>query len=597
MRCQKRRRGFKSLSLRHTHILAFCEFIIMSYLVLARKYRPQTFAEVIKQKHVTQTLCHAIESGRVVHAILFTGPRGTGKTTIARILAKALNCENGPTTTPCNACRSCKEITSGQTVDVFEIDGASNNSVDQIRDLRDNVRYMPSRSRYKIYIIDEVHMLTAAAFNALLKTLEEPPAHVLFMFATTEPQKIPLTILSRCQRHDLRRIDARSIVEHLQTLCLREQVDITAESLHIIAQEAGGSMRDALSLLDQIMSFSGGKITHELILNMLGVIDREYIFDFSQAVLNGDFPAVLDFIESGYDNGMDLKRLYAALLEHFRNLLVIRIGHRVQQLVDFPQHEIERMQEQVKPFSVTALNHFFDMLFSEEAAIRYTAVPRLALETVFFRIIRTRPSLPIDELIDKLDRLRKEFADPSRHQFVEEQSPYESSSAEVEPAPLSRPEKPDIQPEPKVQPAAIPLERLRIEDMVSSDACQAALKRIIEKISEKTHALGSVLSQSRLAMIDNDTLGIYFSDNGYNIKQARKPKNETLLKSVIIELFEKSLKVVIHAENKPDQDSHVRLQQSQQLKQEVLNHPLVASAIEIFGGTVVDIKIEKETGL
>ena len=181
----------------------------MSYLVLARKYRPQAFSDVVKQDHVTQTLSHAISSGRVAHAILFTGPRGTGKTTIARILAKAMNCQQGPTVSPCNVCRSCMEITSGQAVDVFEIDGASNNSVDQVRDLRDNVRYMPSHSRYKIYIIDEVHMLTTAAFNALLKTLEEPPAHVLFMFATTEPQKIPLTILSRCQRHDLRRIATR----------------------------------------------------------------------------------------------------------------------------------------------------------------------------------------------------------------------------------------------------------------------------------------------------------------------------------------------------------------------------------------------------
>ena len=380
----------------------------MSYLVLARKYRPQTFADVVKQDHVTQTLSHAISSGRVAHAILFTGPRGTGKTTIARILAKALNCLQGPTVTPCNVCRSCSEITSGQAVDVFEIDGASNNSVDQIRDLRDNVRYMPSHSRYKIYIIDEVHMLTTAAFNALLKTLEEPPAHVKFMFATTEPQKIPLTILSRCQRHDLRRIDTRSIFEHLQALCAKESVDIALESLLTVSQEAGGSMRDALSLLDQILSFSDGKITHDLVISLLGVIDRQFLFDFSQAVLNGDIPEILNLLETGYENGLDLKRLYNSLVKHFRDLLVVKISKNAQKLVDVPVHEIDRMQQQVESVSASSLNHIFDLLFSEEATIRYSSLPRLSLELVFFRIIQTRPALPIDDLIEKLDLLRKE---------------------------------------------------------------------------------------------------------------------------------------------------------------------------------------------
>ena len=374
--------------------MILCQEITMSYLVLARKYRPQTFADVVEQDHVTQTLSHAISSGRVAHAILFTGPRGTGKTTIARILAKAMNCQQGPTVSPCNVCRSCMEITSGQAVDVLEIDGASNNSVDQVRDLRDNVRYMPSHSRYKIYIIDEVHMLTAAAFNALLKTLEEPPAHVLFMFATTEPQKIPLTILSRCQRHDLRRIDTRSILEHLQALCMKEAVDIAPESLLIIAQEAGGSMRDALSLLDQVLSFSEGKITHDIVISLLGVIDREFLFDFSQAVLNGDIPEILNLLETGYENGLDLKRLYSSLVEHFRNLLVVKICENAQKLVDVPLHEIDRMQQNVKSVSASSLNHIFDMLFSEEATIRHSSLPRLALEVVFLELFRPGPLCP-----------------------------------------------------------------------------------------------------------------------------------------------------------------------------------------------------------
>ena len=578
----------------------------MSYLVLARKYRPQTFADVVKQDHVTQTLGHAISSGRVAHAILFTGPRGTGKTTIARILAKALNCKQGPTVSPCNVCRSCIEITSGQAVDVFEIDGASNNSVDQVRDIRDNVRYMPSHSRYKIYIIDEVHMLTAAAFNALLKTLEEPPAHVLFMFATTEPQKIPLTILSRCQRHDLRRIDTRSILEHLQSLCLKEAVDIPPESLLIISQEAGGSMRDALSLLDQILSFSEGEITHDLVISLLGVIDRQFLFDFSQAVLNGDITEILNLIETGYENGLDLKRLYSSLVEHFRNLLVVKISKNAQKLVDVPPHEIDRMQQQVKSVSVSSLNHIFEMLFSEEATLRYSSLPRLALELVFFRIIQTRPSLPIDDLIEKLDLLRKEFHHPSQRQIVEEQRPCSILESGPEPGLESGPE-PGPEPEPELNrsrqesepraavhshpPEKGPLQLLQIETLESEAALDAAMKRIVDKVSETSPALAPVLSRSKLKKIENHTLEIYLSGNGFNVNRIRQPKNEAMLKSVVSQLFEQPIKLIIQTEKEPLPENQVKASQAQYLRQEALNHPLVADIIEIFGGSVVDVKI------
>jgi len=294
----------------------------MGYLVLARKYRPQTFSEVIGQEHITRTLTHAISSGRVAHAILFSGPRGTGKTTVARLLAKAMNCEAGPTSTPCNTCRSCREITAGAGTDVFEIDGASNNSVDQIRELRENIKYMPAHSPYKIYIIDEVHMLSIAAFNALLKTLEEPPAHVMFVFATTEPQKIPITILSRCQRYDFRRIGIDSIVAHLKKLCLAEDSRIDDESLWLIAREAAGSMRDALSLLDQVVACSDGIITYEYVLTVLGGIDREIMFAFSDAVLKGDIPVILDMIDEVYGRGLDLKKFYEHVVHHFRNLMI-----------------------------------------------------------------------------------------------------------------------------------------------------------------------------------------------------------------------------------------------------------------------------------
>ncbi|MBT3388680.1 MAG: DNA polymerase III subunit gamma/tau, partial [Desulfobacula sp.] len=261
----------------------------MSYQVLALKYRPQTFDDVVGQPHVTTTLSNAILHDRVAHAILFTGPRGTGKTTIARILAKAMNCKKGPTPLPCNKCKICLDIIEGHCTDVFEIDGASNNSVDQIRDLRENVTYMPSSANNKIYIIDEVHMLSTAAFNALLKTLEEPPEHVMFIFATTEVHKIPATILSRCQRHDLGRISLEMISRHLHDLCKSEGFMLEKQSLDLIAQEADGSIRDALSLLDRVLSAASTKeIKLRCVLDSLGIQDLQVMHDISGAIFENN---------------------------------------------------------------------------------------------------------------------------------------------------------------------------------------------------------------------------------------------------------------------------------------------------------------------
>ncbi|TYT75067.1 DNA polymerase III subunit gamma/tau [Desulfobotulus mexicanus] len=383
----------------------------MSYLVLARKYRSQSFSEIIAQEHVTRTLQNAILAGRVAHAILFCGPRGTGKTSIARILAKTMNCSEGPAPSPCNQCRSCKEITSGNGVDVMEIDGASNNSVDQIRDLRESLGYMPAHSRYRIYIIDEVHMLSTAAFNALLKTLEEPPAHVLFFFATTEPHKIPLTILSRCQRHDLRRVATPALTAHLAMLCASESVSIEEEGLDMIAREADGSVRDALSLLDRVIAgLHGAPAAREDVAAILGLAARSQSFRMAEALFKGDTADTLSIIRDLHDSGVDLKKFHTDLSTHIRNLLVVKVEPaKCREILDLPETAVKALLDQASPLTGHYLSRLMDILMTEEGTMRHAAHPRLAMETLMLRCLRIQPALSIDRLVERLDALRNDM--------------------------------------------------------------------------------------------------------------------------------------------------------------------------------------------
>lgn len=562
----------------------------MSYLVLARKYRPQIFDRVIDQDHVTRTLTNAIASDRVAHAILFTGPRGTGKTTVARILAKALNCAGGPTAAPCNTCRSCTEITSGNAVDVFEIDGASNNSVDQVRELRDNVRYMPAHSLYKIYIIDEVHMLSTPAFNALLKTLEEPPGHVMFIFATTEPHKIPVTILSRCQRHDFKRIKLESITQHMQSLCSKEGIEISSESLAVIAREAGGSMRDALSLLDQVMTCSEGATADEQVLDLLGVIDRKVVFDLSAAIIQGKIPEILEILDNVYDHGHDMKRLYSTLVEHFRNLLIVKLGKKVSLLVDLPANEIQRMQQQVKDLSAAYLNQIFDLLFKQEPTVKFSMQPKLALEMVFFKLLQLKPALPIEELIDKLDRLRSEIAN----------SPGTADQGRNDSAARTQTEIPAAKSAPTNLRSSMPVQRTGSEGNRTAAGPAAdmdldtAWQKIQETISVTNPSLAANLSKCKLKQPDANRLQIEVIGNGFNLSMIQRPKHLDIIKKVCSDLFSKEMHITITGKNEPELDNRKKKNNDNRLKKEALNHPLLAEALDIFDGKVVGVKILKE---
>lgn len=554
----------------------------MSYLVLARKYRPQTFDEVIKQNHVTQTLTNAIKSRRVAHAILFTGPRGTGKTTVARILAKAMNCKEGPTPMPCNTCRSCREITSGNAVDVFEIDGASNNGVEQIRSLRENINYMPAHSPNKIYIIDEVHMLTISAFNALLKTLEEPPSHVMFIFATTEPHKIPITILSRCQRHDFKLIDIESISNHMKNLCSKEHIDITEESLMLIAREAGGSIRDALSLLDQVMACSEGTISYKNILDILGVADRKIIFDISNAILRKDIPEALNVVDEIYDRGYEMKKFYADIIEHFRNLLVVKMGKNISKLINLPSHEIDLMQDQVQDISESYLNQIFDLLFKEEASIRLSAQPKLALEIAFIRLSQIKPALPIDLLIEKLDALKKNLpAIPANYEVAENEDALKYYSKEPQGV------------------SEEPTDSTELKESCSSpssydpdDNLEITWNKLLDIFSKNHPALAANLAKCSLKKLTKQNIEIEVHGNGYNINMIKRDKNIAIIKEICSKFFEEKMNLTIKAKNKQNSEKKQQGEnQNNNLKQKALSHPLVTDAIEIFNGKVVDVKI------
>lgn len=552
----------------------------MSYLVLARKYRPQTFEQVIKQDHVTRTLTNAISAGRVAHAILFSGPRGTGKTTVARILAKAMNCKNGPVPVPCNECRSCREITAGSAVDVFEIDGASNNSVDQIRELRENVKYMPAHSLYKIYIIDEVHMLSIAAFNALLKTLEEPPPHVMFIFATTEPRKIPITILSRCQRHDFRRIDVESISKQMGMLCTKEGVEIATDSLAIIAREAGGSMRDGLSLLDHVISCTQGAITHKQILDILGVIDREVIFNLSAAVLGGQLPKVLDILDEIYSAGHDMKKLYSDLIEHFRNLLLVKMVKNIDRLVDIPSHEIDLMGNQVKEVSRTFLNQILDLLFKEEVLILNSTQPRLAIEMVFIRMFQMKPVLPIDILIEKLDNLRKDIYETRT----------DSRDTESKPVLRDTREGP-IETSGEVSGTAESIAPFTSAPPERNENIDRVWEKLLSTFSEKYPSLAANLKNSTIKSLSGHRLEIEVNGNDFNINMVRRNKNSTIIKKVCSDFFGKDMEVIIAAKKIQNLEDQDKKNNAERLKQEALCHPLVTDTIDIFNGNVVDVKI------
>jgi DNA polymerase-3 subunit gamma/tau len=375
----------------------------VSYLVLARKWRPQTFEHMTGQAHVVRTLANAIALDRVAHAFLFCGPRGVGKTTAARLLAKALNCEKGPTAQPCGECRACTEIAAGNSVDVAEIDGASNNGVENVREIRENAKYLPQKDRHKIYIIDEVHMLSGAAFNALLKTLEEPPGHVKFIFATTEVHKLPDTILSRCQRHNFRRIPAQVMHARLQEIAKAEGLTISDSALATVVAQSEGGMRDALSLLDQILSACGTSPTDESVAEALGTIDRRAVHDFVEGLVHRDAAKLLIRVDEMFNRGVDLKKLAEEVALRLRHLFVtLSLKEAPAELPDTERQALVDLSRQADPAQVTRL---FDTMMAAIREVGFSGQPKLSFEMAVLKAVHLAPSASLPELVARVERL------------------------------------------------------------------------------------------------------------------------------------------------------------------------------------------------
>jgi DNA polymerase-3 subunit gamma/tau len=403
----------------------------VSYQVLARKYRPQVFEDMVGQEHLVKVLKNAITSGRVAHAYLFSGPRGVGKTTAARILAKALNCEHGPTPTPCDTCNSCVEIRTGRSLDVLEIDGASNRGINEVRELRENVRFAATGGRSKVYIIDEVHMLTQEAFNALLKTLEEPPSHVVFVFATTEPFKLPSTILSRTQRFDFARIPSRKIAEHLAAVLEKENVELTKakkfkaapEALALIARRAEGGLRDALSLLDQVIAAVDGPIDREAVEAFLGLVGDEFYAALVDRLAEHDAAGALKLLDETYRRGADLRDLADGLAQALRNLLFLRVGDELAPLLDAPESDLERLKTQAMRFSRETLLELVDRAALLVPDLRKSETPRLSMEIALAEMAEMSGRMPMGEAVERLLALEERMGSETPRASVAKSAP------------------------------------------------------------------------------------------------------------------------------------------------------------------------------
>jgi len=555
----------------------------LEYLVLARKFRPQCFEEVVGQEHVVKTLKNAISQGRVAHAFLFAGPRGIGKTSVARILAKSLNCEKGPTPTPCGECANCKEITDGRSLDVREIDGASNRGIDEIRELRENVKFAPAASKYKVYIIDEVHMLTREAFNALLKTLEEPPAHVIFIFATTESHKVPATIMSRCQCYDFRRISLKEIIANLGKIAAAEGIQISKNALGWIAEAGDGSMRDAQSVFDQVISYAGKEIQDADVEENLGLKDRKYLFALSAAVIKKNAGACLNILEEAYLAGIDLKHFYQRLLKHFRDLLLVKIAGDDSDTFDIASEQIEKLKNQCENITRETLQRYVEILIAEEDALRRSQEARVKLETIVVRMAYLEPIIPLGEIISTIESIEQRIGTDLS----------EAGSGETEPVPGDR----DVR---NRQNSVMKKENgiFSTADFnhFTGNSCSESLESISNRlkvfIKKENPLLGAKTDTAEFIGYENGCLTLGFPANSIFYEDIKSKHQKDKLAEIIRKFFQKNVEIKItlvevEKSNASGNNARGKANTINEVKREAINHPILQKVMDEFSGAEI----------
>jgi DNA polymerase-3 subunit gamma/tau len=578
----------------------------MAYEVLARKWRPQQFADVVGQGHVTQTLQNAIKAKRIAHAYLFVGPRGIGKTSLARLFAKALNCHEGPTATPCDKCASCLEIMSGSSMDVMEIDGASNNGVDQVRELRENVKYAPTRGPYKIYIIDEVHMLSTPAFNALLKTLEEPPAHVKFFLATTEAHKILATIVSRCQRFDLRRIPAALIVERVQLIARAEGVELDGDAALAIARGAEGGLRDAESALDQLIAFRGNKIAESDVLAVFGLVSRRTLETLAEAVLRGDVSTLVGTVAELDEAGKDMQRLNLELLDYFRGLLVLLCAPEAAAKLDVVTSQLETFQKQSGLTTPDRLLRIAEILSQTEDRMRYSLSKRTLVETALIRCARTT-AVSIDELLRRLDAVQKSAGLPAAGSGAGPVSTGAVAAPSVTPSPAAK-RTVSEPPSGSAYAAAPTPPPAPVSAVAGSDIelITAQWRDLIERVGKQASLARNLLLDSRPLAVTADKVVIGFDPEfSKNMERLQSPSflrpiqiilGQALKRQVSVELRliqSEGARVDVpadHTAEKKAEPHRAAGAKTARSKQDWVQEPVVRRALEIFNGSIVDVR-------